>query len=251
MAYGRPLQSDSLEWPHTEARSLGGPPYLPEPIRAPKAHRAALRLLAEISEPEFEQVLSILQGSSASTLDRGDLANKLQDALAKRAGAQQLVDAVTGAQVLLENRSLSPEVTAERVAAHPDLGLSDEEQTVLARRFSACLAVQELAALSRAIVLYTESSDKRFCTARSFSELVPVFATDESLELSATFVKHTLRIEFHTQNTNVTERILLTLDDRNIQELQGVLARALDKSTALRRSVTDGGGRLVELEIEH
>ncbi len=186
-------------------------------------------------------------------VDRNDLTKRIVRQLDDQPGASRLLDAILGARALLEDDDMSAREVAESISAHPGLEVPPPARDIFIDRFAALVDIQEFAALSRAIHLYSQASDNLFCTARTISELIPVFGSDESTDIVAMFLKHTLRIDYHpnADASAGSETISLTLDEDDISTLQAALARALQKDIALKSYVSGSKLPLLQIEVEH
>lgn len=75
-----------------------------------------------------------------------------------------------------------------------------------------------------------------FCSARTLSEIRPIFAS-ENLEQRAAVIVHQLKIVFHEGPRNATKEIFVACDIDSLRSLQAVLNRAVEKHMKLVDSV--------------
>ena len=100
---------------------------------------------------------------------------------------------------------------------------------VLKARFAVLLAIPSIAVSAKAFLIQREQQHI-FLSARSFSDIRPVFSEDADRPM-AFVVSHQLKVSYFDDGQRKT--LYLALDDNDISELQKVLTRAQTKSKVL------------------
>jgi hypothetical protein len=107
---------------------------------------------------------------------------------------------------------------------------------------------QSLGISAKAIEL-RQDQDHIFCSARILTDLRPVFKADVHDDPAAAVITHTLRISYHEGDKR--EEFFVALDGRDIESLQQLLKRAVDKEQTVRRVSKAAGLPCLDIEARH
>jgi len=203
--------------------------------------------LAQLSDEEFSALASVL-GRQEDTAKLSDVVSAISAALPSLdEDASELVGAFMGAENVRVWRGLSLESATELIASSNSLALEDEEREVLASRLATVLKFPVLEVLSKAIDLLTEE-DKVFLDARVVTDVRPVFRARQVDDAAGYLLVHTLRIQYQSNARN--ESTYLALDHSDLEELQRVVQRAINKSEAIASQIDGAGLRIIEIDEE-
>lgn len=220
------------------------------PVRVPPKQRPAILQLSMFSDEQFEFLLTAVSPHE-ETLSRSRVALATAESLGiKPEESSLLIRALLGAHVVYRRESKSTYDVAGEIASDPSLKLDETQQVRVRQRLAILLGVGQLATLSAASQLFNEDQ-QTFCTARTLSDIRPVFDIDtDELQSSSVVIKHSLKIWFH-RNGPERETFYVTLDERDLQHLTAVLSRAMDKAQVLRSMARAAGLQVVEVEESH
>jgi hypothetical protein len=220
------------------------------PIRVPPRHRDAIRQVARINDEEFSSLLAALVPDVDEQIIRSQFNAQVGGAVGLDSDdSSVLMAALIGAHSVQLRRNGSPEEIAQGIAGDPLLKLDDTEKTVLSDRLSAILKNEPLSILARATQLLGEEG-QRFCTAITLSDLRPVFTKNSEPEAIGLVIKHTIKIDYHT-NGPETESFFVTVDDHDLLVLRESIDRALAKGRAMRTIAKSSGKRVIDVEDSH
>lgn len=85
-----------------------------------------------------------------------------------------------------------------------------------------------------------QDNPRTFCRARTLSELRPIFS-DDTLEPLATVVVHQLKVVFHAGPKGERDELFFSMDREDLNKLQVVVNRALQKDDKLRALAESAG----------
>lgn len=127
------------------------------------------------------------------------------------------------------------ELFAAMVASgRENLKFSPERATELKNFFESALSSRTLIASARALEV-TQEFQNRFCEARVFSDLRPVFVPGPEPKPVGAVITHTLKLTYHEGDE--TREVFITLDARQVNNLKDSLEEALSNESALRISL--------------
>ena len=135
-----------------------------------------------------------------------------------------------------EDLKLSLPEVAEQLARSPDLELSEDQRMLLMKRAALLAAPSAMVVTSKALDIAT-SDDKAFHSARTISEVRPVFLHDIAAPPVASVLVHTLTLNYH--HLGRIEQVQIGLDSEDLAELRRVLDRAARKAERLNSTLSD------------
>lgn len=220
------------------------------PIKVPTYHRDSIRRIARLAPGEFEGLAAALEAASRSVLARSGLGNGVAEALTiDREAAQVLVDALIGAGGVRQRRNATAKEIAGAIAADATLKLEDQEAQALSQRLARLLDVPNVMLLTHAAGLLSED-DRTFCSARTLSDLRPVFDTEsDPPQMTGVLIRHSLKIRVHTEND--TESFFVTIDKRGLLDLREAIDRAIAKGEVLTATASGASLKLLDMEGSH
>lgn len=211
----------------------------PPPLRIPPRYQAGLRSLSRLPDDQAERLESAL-AEMPSRLTTSRLAEHVREAVPELADhARDILDAVLSLIALLpedadgDARAADAARLANDVSASPDLELEPDAEATFAERLRRLLQLEPVVLAARALDLVTEF-DRVYHGARILTDLRPVFGPDARAGAKAAALVATLKIDAHEGDGGVRPHYF-ALDHADLLELQGVIDRALVKSTELKR----------------
>jgi hypothetical protein len=120
----------------------------------------------------------------------------------------------------------------------PSADLNDTQLQTLRRRAAEILSIRSLDLVARAHNVLLEHS-QTFSTARIVSDLRPVFGDQISDDPAGVVIVHMLNVSYRSAGRR--ETFVVALDEKDIDDLIGVLQRAKDKSATLKRIIGTTG----------
>jgi len=202
----------------------------------PDPYRRALLVLAQLEADEAEK---LIEGFRSTEPFRrvADLRAVAHAALPPQHNPQaaRLVQALLSLAGQL--RDSSADEVADAVSRSPDFDFSPEEQAKLRSRLQLLVQAAAITTTARALELLTEN-DRNYQTARVITDLRPVFGPDvEQRPPGAVIVE---MLQLHTWGRNGDpETIYVAMDEADLQELQGVVERALKKTKTLKQHLEE------------
>lgn len=200
-----------------------------------------------MGDEQFEELLTRF-GSSEGDMTRTDIVDQLADVLEASEEATSVLDALVGAWTFGRLADLSQEGAGADVANSDELKLDSNERSGLAVRLASLFHSPVLDAFAHATSLVLED-DHSYCTSRILSDLRPMFGPDDDVTPTATLIRHSLRFDVHTDGR--LESVLISIDERGLEELAAGVERANKKAKALRMIAHQAGLRVVDLEETH
>lgn len=193
---------------------------------------AGSKILDSLPDPVFKNIMGILSQQHAR-LDAVELMRLLREATG--------VDA-DGALVLLQTmlhlvdneRSFDPPeaIISARHKAAPE---NEAARVRLRERISAVRNCSALLVFSKAAKLLLRN-ERNFTSARTMTELRPVFGDDVSAPPLAYVIQHILEIKYSTE-AGKYETMYIASDDRDIDDLIAILNHSKEKSMSLRSNL--------------
>lgn len=216
-------------------------------IRIPASQIGPLERLAAMSDERYAE-LEAYFGPIEGDLTRQAVADRVAAVIDNAGEAEALLDAVLGACAFGRGAGLKQESAATEIAGSDLLELDDAEQKTLAARLEALFRSPTLELLAHAVSLRAED-EFTYCTSRILSDLRPIFGRDEEPTSTAALIRHTLKFDVHINGR--LESVLISVDDRALQEIAAGVERAIRKSETLVKIAHDAGLRVVDLGEVH
>jgi hypothetical protein len=206
-------------------------------INIPKDDLPALKLLSEWPEPAFQSLVTALKASKPKLTARQFMAQVTQTvaeipkeqviAILKLLFGVYSLRQRTNAQV----NEFAQGVGEAAIETHP-ADFSAEKTKTLTARLQILLEFSNLGVAIKASDILTEHNHV-FCGARILSDIRPVFA-EQPNAASASVIIHNLQIGFHDSGTGAHREFYVALDTGDLGILKKVLARAEQKTLALK-----------------
>ncbi len=203
-------------------------------LEIPEADRVLLKRWLITNEEPLEQLLSAL-AAAAPTLRRSTLAKSV----AQTTGLEQ--PKVEDALRVLIRLSRSISLWDKDDAAIPTLfstimgtSLNDAEKLVaFESNVRKVVALRSVEVTGKAAAIMTNNTNT-FCSARTVSEVRPIFS-DDTLKAEAAVIVHQLKIVYHTGPDLKLKEILVALDTSDLASLKSAIDRALKKDTEIAK----------------
>ena len=192
----------------------------------------------------LESCFGPVEGDLSTVHVEGEIAS----AIDANEEAGPILDALIGACAFGRGKGLEPESTGKEVADSDLLELDDNSRSALAGRLATLFhsAVLELFAHAASLLAEDEYS---YCTSRILSDLRPMFGADEDLTPAAALIRHTLKFDVHIDGR--LESVVISVDDRALDEIAVGVERAQKKAESLRDVAHRAGLRVVNLKETH
>ncbi len=214
-------------------------------VAIPPTHRAALVVLAELTQEAFQSLCDTLE-SLPATLQRDEMFTRIQAVLrSEDAGkANDLLSALLGAATLKGRREVEAKELAKAVAYQDSLDITTSTREVLTERLFRLLQIRSVAKVAKAFDMLFEH-ERVFHGARVITDIRPVFPDDVSEGADGAVLLHTLKLDLHVASGS--SELYVALDSRDLQRLKQVLQRALEKDRELRKFLAAAGLALLEV----
>lgn len=214
-------------------------------VAIPPTHRAALAMLAELTQEVFQSLCNTLEALPA-TLQRDEMFTRVQAVLqSEDAGkANHLISALLGAATLKGRGEVEAHELAKAVAYQDSLDITPSKREVLAERLVRLLQIRSVAKVAKAFDMLFEH-ERVFHGARVITDIRPVFSDNVSEGAVGAVLLHTLKLDLHVASGS--SELYVALDSRDLQRLKKVLQRALDKDRELRKFMAAAGLALLEV----
>jgi hypothetical protein len=212
-------------------------------INVPRPYRESLTELAELDEPVAAELIRDVQQlppfSAVPDIERV-FRRHMDDETDARGAVAALLS------LRAELRVTPAREIAEEVVRAPGLNLEDDAQAVLAARAEALLETAAIGTTSVAVDLQTRHA-KNFQSAKILTDVRPVFPQELDDGPSGALIVETLELQTWNRAGDI-EQIYVAMDEHDLQQLKGVVDRALKKTAALRGFLTDKGLPYFELD---
>lgn len=215
-------------------------------IRIPIGHRDPLLFVARADDEDYRAVTNCWDTAPAGVLRRTDLLAALTEHVGEI--ADSLIDALLGARSFGANRDWSPELNAERVSSSETLDLEEEERARLRVRLEELFERPALDLFARAVSIHAEDRNV-YCSARTLSDLRPIFSRGDNPKPEGAIIRHTLTFDVHIDGR--LESIAISADENALTQLASAIERALQKGEALRSIAASSDLCVVDLEETH
>lgn len=216
---------------------------MPGEVTIPRVHRAALAQLLTLPESTSTALVTALQTASPSLL-LGTVARRLAATLAIPVDDMSKILFML-ASMYLTSRSAShtqEDFPAEIIASARELSefkSGDIEWTHAQKLLSDLLACDRSLGITAKALGVTSDYEKTFSRARILTDMRPIFGEKVEDPPAAAMIVHTLRITYHTPQTNDTpSAFYISLDAKDLMELQKQITRALAKEQTIAKTLS-------------
>jgi len=218
-------------------------------LAVPERFKSALRTLAEAEEDHVAALIDSLSREQQN-LATSAVAPCIIEAMPHLTidEATQIVEAILSLMAQERGLGLPRERIASTVAQADNLEVSDTIRPRFAQRLAALLNVPTLLTALKAHDLITEHANV-YSRARLFTDIRPVFGDSSKRPPAAAVIVNTLKIEYFDEHAE-RAAFFVALDRLDLEQLQGVIGRALDKTAVLRNQVDGAEWSLWEYEVE-
>jgi hypothetical protein len=202
----------------------------------PEALAKGLREIAVLSDETFGKFVAFLEAIPIE-IKQGELFNYGK---ADFGEGNLINDTVISAAFSIVMSRVGSRTSAQQFVERlidgisPSAELGDAQLRTLRSRAAEILSIKSLDLLARAQDVLLEHS-QTFSTARIVSDLRPVFGDQISSDPAGVVIVHMLNVIY--RNAGRRETFAVALDEKDIDDLMGVLQRAKDKSATLKRIV--------------
>jgi hypothetical protein len=215
-------------------------------VRIPPGHREPLAFIARADQGAFEAVLRCWDADDGPVLKRSELLKALDDKVGEVASG--LIDALLGARTYGANRGWAPDVNADSVSTSETLDLDQAERDALRARLQQLFESPGLELFARAVSIQAEDQNV-YCSARTLSDLRPIFSRGDDPRAEGAIIRHTLTFDVHIDGR--IESVAISADEKALTELASAINRALQKGDVLRAIAASSNLRVVDLEETH
>lgn len=216
---------------------------MPGEVTIPPAHRAALAQLLTLPEATSTALVTALQATSPSLLI-GTVARRLAADLGIPVDDMSEILFML-ASMYLTSRSGSqadedfPAVVIDTARELDEFKDVDVEWPRAQKLLSDLLACDRSLGITAKALGVTSEYDKIFARARILTDMRPIFGEKVEEPPAAAVIVHTLRITYHTpQVNNLSSTFYLSLDTKDLHELQAEITRALAKEQTITRTLS-------------
>lgn len=200
----------------------------------PELDRELLAKWVVKGEGPIEKVLDVLEGAEP-TLRVRDLAKRVSDEAGIEADeANDLVAVFQSLALTLSRMDDEDKKSAPTSIFHSIVGdVADvEKREVFEKRVGRILGAKSVEITAKALGVLWDHPNT-FCTARTLSEIRPVFR-EEGMEPQAAVIVHQLKIVYHAGPERERGEIFIALDGDHLQKMKSVLDRAVKKHEQLK-----------------
>lgn len=206
----------------------------PNQLRVPLRHRHGLTELATMPTVDAEALATRLE-SAPAVRRRGELAELLESNSVT--SPRELADALISLSALVTSHDWSPREVAESLDLLSELA-DDDGAARLVASLSRLLETMNVSRLGKVYDLGS-SYERTSHVARVITDMRPVFDVGELHEPSGFLVNHQLEFQ-HFANGRI-ESFYLAMSDDDLAKLARQVARAQEKSQALRSTLDKAG----------
>lgn len=198
-------------------------------LEIPEEDRAVLADWLGSTDDRLDKVLSVIEGAKP-TLRRSQLVDHIAHETSLDADAiGPLVDTLIN--VIHTVAAFSDDDRAQAVAiVGRAIGGDDADRTRIDKRLDRILQSKALEITGKAYGVLSDNPNL-FCSARTLSELRPVF--DRGLDARAAVIVHQLKLVYHTGPSSERSDLFLALDRSDLDYLKTIIDRAIEKHDKL------------------
>jgi hypothetical protein len=219
-------------------------------LEIPKRTRKGIAFLINASELEIGALFDALMAARPQLRMR-DLAVQVAGKVGKpEDDVLEVLSAIGGLYLLLEKKGATVDTVVEAAASavvatgDPSLTMEEPALTRFKSRLKKGLSYpQTLGITAKAFDVVGEQA-RLYCSARSMTDIRPVFPVGSEESPAGYVIVHTLKIRTHVANDH--EEFFVVLDADDIQEMIEVLERANRKARSLRTVLARQGMHLLE-----
>lgn len=209
-------------------------------LSIPRRHYGGLATLRRLPEEAFEELLGVL-GKTPPIADTKRLCEAVTPQIRSLPPqeAEELLTAICGLYWIRRVLDLpvdqlaSELVVAMKEAGSDELAVPENEVPRFQERIGRLLTFESLDSASKAAELALDRPQV-FCTAKTVTDLRPVFGADPAQRPVGAVVTHTLRLEYHKGKGGDVEVLHIAMDSHDIAKLKDVLEQAEAESRSLR-----------------
>ena len=221
-------------------------------LTIPEVHRQPLARLLALPEESVRQMIEALR-QMEPTLDISNLAPQVAAAASLAPGETEdifrmlqslyLVRAARGASIADFVDALC---RAAESLNRPELKPKGGDWSQFKQDLKELLSLDQSLGLSAKAVDVRGEHQRVYCDARVLTDLRPVFKDDVAEAPFAGVIVHTLRISYHEGGR--LEQLFVAMDRKDLEELEGLVRRALAKEDSLRALAQKAGLRCLDVE---
>lgn len=217
-------------------------------FRVPPFQRRAFELLASAERALVESLLTEL-GSLEGDLSKSRVAKAVSAALeVSEQEGHGATEAVLGVAGSIDWTDVTLPEFINELSQDDSLSLETEARAVLVDNMLALAVVPQVSLLARAASLLSED-ERSLCTARTVSDIRPVFSSRTDTNISGALIHHTLKMDVHHDGNIESHYITVSRD--GLARLRDVVERAIDKHESLRQVLAAAQITILEVEEEH
>jgi hypothetical protein len=212
-------------------------------LQIPSRYIPILNDIRNLPEAAVAELLQALESSSITSSPH-DLSAHIAESVPRipREELDRIVDVLYSLYHVRQfsemNRSSFLKELVEGVSEHARPKISDDEIHGLRERFKSLLSIKTLDSISKAIGLQRDG-ERLYCETKIISDIRPVFGEDVKSRPVAATITHTLKITYHESGDH--KEFFVTLDQVDLDELQGMVKRAKAKAETLTKLLTESG----------
>lgn len=216
---------------------------MPGELTIPPAHRAALARLLTLPEATTTALVTALQATSPSLLI-GTVARRLATDLAIPVDDMSEILFMLASMYLTSRSALQtqedfPAVVIASARELDEFKPIDVEWPRAQKLLSDLLACDRSLGITAKALGVTSEYEKTFWRARILTDMRPIFGEKVEEPPAAAVIVHTLRITYHTpQANNHPSAFYLSLDTKDLRELQAEITRALAKEQTITKTLS-------------
>jgi hypothetical protein len=217
----------------------------------PEPYRPGLVIIANLSPPQFEELVSALQRAPECSTAK-DLSAWLTPEVKSISSSDvpKVIEALTSLYRVKVRTEIPAEIVARdvvytmRESGIPELvAANDTAQQQLAKLLSqASLNVLE----TKAKELRSEY-EHTLCDSRIFTDIRPVFGGNVGDAPSTMLIVHTLRLGYHDEHESRHRELHIALNSEDLKALRAVIERAEVKEKTLRSQLQSAGIKPIEI----
>jgi len=211
---------------------------MPRHLNIPDRHKAAFKYLAGTTDDEIDRLISALSNTQP-TLNPDVFAERVvsKDDSLNANEVTRLISAIV--PLFWLRRDIGPGAIIDDIGKalqkDSELDLSVEMVASLKDRLAKLMALEAtLGATARALAVYSDDQHT-FCSGKIITDIRPVYKSDPEQDPVAAVIVHTLKIAYHEGNDQEHKEFFVALDESDLLELAGMIARAKAKSVSAQR----------------
>lgn len=223
-------------------------------LRIPPQYESGLIKIGKLREVSFRELIDLL-ATTPATLQHRELVEQLNNNI--EALSKDDLGDILGTLVSLSRTQILTELTMPKVAEYvceameesqnEELRQSAKECEDLKSRLIALLNIESVACLGKAVQVISDH-DKVFISARTLSDIRPVFGTNlEDVPKGAAII-HSLTIDY--QHRRRRDTFCVAMDCEDIEALIATLSRAISKAKGMKKLLLESNVSFLNPEGE-